>query len=113
MTGRQLFAREHREAINESTTERMANGGHQNTAAVYQTVLKDMWSSLAAEAREAWDVRAAAEANNVAQCAPFQCSDLTCMNSLITTGTRRSSSQKCTLYCANSVRMGNSETPNF
>ncbi|KAJ6455060.1 hypothetical protein C8R45DRAFT_1111708 [Mycena sanguinolenta] len=67
LTGRQLFARERRESINKSTTDRLATTVHQNSAAMYQTVLKEKWDSLPATDHEAWDVRAAAEAGDVVQ----------------------------------------------
>jgi hypothetical protein len=67
MTGRQLFERERRESINKSTTDRLASTGHHNSAAVYQTVLKEKWDSLPDPDHEAWNVRAAAEAGDVVQ----------------------------------------------
>jgi hypothetical protein len=68
LSGRQLFARENRDSINKSTTDRVAAGtGPTNTAAAYQTVLKEMWDSLSAEDQDAWTVRAAAESGDVAQ----------------------------------------------
>ncbi|KAJ7260071.1 hypothetical protein C8J57DRAFT_1637611 [Mycena rebaudengoi] len=66
LTGRQLFAREQADIINKAITERLATSEHTSTAAIYQSVLKEMWESLGLEDQETWKTKASNEAGDVA-----------------------------------------------
>ncbi|KAJ7251018.1 hypothetical protein C8J57DRAFT_1520885 [Mycena rebaudengoi] len=67
LTGRQLFAREQADIINKAITERLATSEHTSTAAIYQSVLKEMWESLSLEDQETWKTKASNEAGDVAK----------------------------------------------
>ncbi|KAJ7239655.1 hypothetical protein C8J57DRAFT_1727279 [Mycena rebaudengoi] len=63
----QLFAREQADIINKAITERLATSEHTSTAAIYQSVLKEMWESLSLEDQETWKTKASNEAGDVAK----------------------------------------------
>ncbi|KAJ7743255.1 hypothetical protein DFH07DRAFT_777467 [Mycena maculata] len=67
MTGRELFARENNESIAAAVTRRSLDTGNKNSAAVYQTVLKEKWDSLSGEDQAHWSSMAEAEAGDVAK----------------------------------------------
>ncbi|KAJ7501382.1 hypothetical protein B0H11DRAFT_1908249 [Mycena galericulata] len=67
MTGRELFARDNNESIAAAVTRRSLDTGNKNSAAVYQTILKEKWDSLSGENQVHWSSMAEAEAGDVAK----------------------------------------------
>ncbi|KAJ7857941.1 hypothetical protein B0H14DRAFT_3637466 [Mycena olivaceomarginata] len=65
LTGRQLFARDNSENINSAAAQRLTATGHENPAAVYQTVLKEMWDALSNDEKLHWDKMAEAESGDI------------------------------------------------
>ncbi|KAJ6596395.1 hypothetical protein DFH09DRAFT_1407599 [Mycena vulgaris] len=55
LTGRQLFAKDNSATINSTAAQRLASMGHNNPAAVYQTVLKELWDSLSDDDKCHWE----------------------------------------------------------
>ncbi|KAF7372610.1 hypothetical protein MVEN_00124000 [Mycena venus] len=65
LTGRQLFAQKNSEEINFTAAQRLTATGHNNTAAIYQTVLKEMWDVLSADEKLHWDEMAEAGSGDI------------------------------------------------
>ncbi|KAJ7606762.1 hypothetical protein DFH06DRAFT_1149846 [Mycena polygramma] len=66
MTGRELFARDN-QSIASAVTQRPLDTGNKNSAAVYQTVLKEKWDALSGADQAVWNSMAEAEAGDVAK----------------------------------------------
>jgi hypothetical protein len=65
MDSTQLFARNNSENINSAAAQRLTTTGHENPAAVYQTVLKEMWDALSNDEKLHWDKMAEAESGDI------------------------------------------------
>ncbi|KAJ7866884.1 hypothetical protein B0H13DRAFT_1897869 [Mycena leptocephala] len=65
MTGRELFAHENNQSIDSAVKQRSLDTGNKNSAAVYQTILKEKWDSLSGEDQAVWNSMAEAEAGDV------------------------------------------------
>lgn len=68
MTGRELFAHENNQSIDSAVKQRSLDTGNKNSAAVYQTILKEKWDSLSGEDQAVWNSMAEAEAGDVVKC---------------------------------------------
>ncbi|KAF7371488.1 hypothetical protein MVEN_00003400 [Mycena venus] len=65
MTGRELFARDNHQFISAAVHQRSLDTGIKNSAAVYQTILKEKWDSLSGEGQSVWNDMAETEAGDV------------------------------------------------
>lgn len=58
LTGRQLFAKDNSTLINSTAAARIATADHGSLAAVYQTVLRELWDALPESKQLEWGQRA-------------------------------------------------------
>ncbi|KAJ7721361.1 hypothetical protein B0H16DRAFT_1473889 [Mycena metata] len=58
LTGRQLFAKDNSTLINSTAAARITTAGHGSLAAVYQTVLRELWDALPESKQLEWGQRA-------------------------------------------------------
>ncbi|KAJ6474800.1 hypothetical protein C8R45DRAFT_1102950 [Mycena sanguinolenta] len=67
MTGRELFAHDNHQSLSTAVKQRSLDTGNNNSATVYQTILKERWDSLSGEGQSVWNDMAEAQAGDVAK----------------------------------------------